>query len=310
MATYIKATNFASKDALLTGNPLKIVSGTEIDDEFNAIQTAINTKADTNSPTLTGTPIAPTATAGTSNTQLATTAFVTGADTTQTNAITSAYQAADTALQGTLQGNINLKANIASPVFTGNPTAPTPAPNDNDTSIATTAFVTTALNNYQSVVNAALQAIYPVGSIYTNATVSTNPATLVGFGTWVAFGTGRVMVGIDGGDASFDTLGETGGTKDIAGHTHTTGSHTLTTSQIPPHNHTIHPSGGFVELNSSVTPGSAGGYQGGQGLLSGNITGSTGSGGSHNHGNTGTGGALANGNLQPYVVVYMWKRIS
>ena len=76
MSSYIKATDFASKDALLTGNPLKIVSGTEIDDEFNAIQTAVNTKADTNSPTLTGIPIAPTAVAGTSTTQLATTAFV------------------------------------------------------------------------------------------------------------------------------------------------------------------------------------------------------------------------------------------
>jgi hypothetical protein len=41
----------------------------------------------------------------------------------------------------TLQNNINLKANIASPVFTGDPQAPTPATADNDTSIATTAYV-------------------------------------------------------------------------------------------------------------------------------------------------------------------------
>lgn len=76
MSSYTKSTDFASKDALLTGNPLKVVKGTEIDDEFNAIQTAVNSKADTNSPALSGTPTAPTATGGTDTTQIATTAFV------------------------------------------------------------------------------------------------------------------------------------------------------------------------------------------------------------------------------------------
>lgn len=76
MSSYTKSTDFASKDALLTGNPLKVVKGTEIDDEFNAIQTAINSKADTNSPALAGTPTAPTAAAATSTTQIASTAFV------------------------------------------------------------------------------------------------------------------------------------------------------------------------------------------------------------------------------------------
>jgi hypothetical protein len=79
MSAYTKSTDFASKDALLTGNPLKVVKGTEIDDEFNAIQTAVNSKADINSPALTGTPTAPTATAGTNTTQIASTAFVTTA---------------------------------------------------------------------------------------------------------------------------------------------------------------------------------------------------------------------------------------
>ena len=55
MAQYVKATNFASKDALLSGDPNKIVKGTEIDDEFNAISTAIGSKANTASPTFTGT---------------------------------------------------------------------------------------------------------------------------------------------------------------------------------------------------------------------------------------------------------------
>lgn len=76
MSNYTKSTDFASKDALLTGDPNKIVKGSELDDEFDNIQTAVNSKADANSPTLTGTPIAPTASAGTSTTQLATTAFV------------------------------------------------------------------------------------------------------------------------------------------------------------------------------------------------------------------------------------------
>jgi hypothetical protein len=88
MSSYTKSTDFASKDALLTGNPLKVVKGTEIDDEFNSIQTAVNSKADVNSPALTGTPTAPTATGGTNTTQVATTAFV-------NNSIDTALAAAD-----------------------------------------------------------------------------------------------------------------------------------------------------------------------------------------------------------------------
>lgn len=76
MTNYTKSTNFASKDSLATGNALKIVKGTEIDAEFNNLSTAIATKADSLSPTFTGTPAAPTAAVGTNTTQLATTAFV------------------------------------------------------------------------------------------------------------------------------------------------------------------------------------------------------------------------------------------
>lgn len=79
MSNYTKGTDFASKDALSTGNPAKIVKGTEIDDELTAISGAIATKADTASPTFTGTPAAPTAASGTSSTQIATTAFAIGA---------------------------------------------------------------------------------------------------------------------------------------------------------------------------------------------------------------------------------------
>lgn len=76
MSNYTKATNFAIKDGLVTTDPAKIIKGTEIDNEYNAISNAIASKADVNSPALTGTPTAPTATVGSNTTQLATTAFV------------------------------------------------------------------------------------------------------------------------------------------------------------------------------------------------------------------------------------------
>lgn len=79
MTDYTKTTDFAAKDSLSTGNPSKIVKGTEIDDELVAISGAIGSKADKASPTFTGTPAAPTAASGTSTTQIATTAFAMGA---------------------------------------------------------------------------------------------------------------------------------------------------------------------------------------------------------------------------------------
>jgi hypothetical protein len=79
MSDYSKSTNFTTKDTLPTGNSGKIVKGTELDTEFTAISSAIASKADVSSPALLGTPTAPTATAGSNTTQLATTAFVTAA---------------------------------------------------------------------------------------------------------------------------------------------------------------------------------------------------------------------------------------
>jgi hypothetical protein len=76
MSNYNKATNFATKDTLPSGDPNKIVKGTEINNEFNAIASAITSKADLASPTFTGVPAAPTATAGSNTTQLANTAYV------------------------------------------------------------------------------------------------------------------------------------------------------------------------------------------------------------------------------------------
>ena len=76
MSNYVKSTNFAVKDGLPSGDPLKVVKGTEIDTEFNNIVTAVSSKADSSSPTFLGTPFAPTAPTGTNTNQIATTAFV------------------------------------------------------------------------------------------------------------------------------------------------------------------------------------------------------------------------------------------
>lgn len=81
MSNYTKTTNFLAKDSLPEADSGKIIKGSEFDTEFNNLQTAVNTKADIASPALTGVPTAPTATAGTNTTQLATTAFVTAAAT-------------------------------------------------------------------------------------------------------------------------------------------------------------------------------------------------------------------------------------
>ena len=123
--------------------------------------------------------------------------------------------------------------------------------------------------------------IYPVGSIYINAAVTTNPATLLGFGTWAAFGTGRMMVGYDASDSDFDALQETGGAK----------THTLSISEIPSHNHN-NPKGVKPPLNSNdvdITGGN------GTTIADNIVTDNTGGGGAHN-------------NMPPYIVAYMWRR--
>lgn len=419
MAQYVKATNFASKDALLTGDPNKIVKGAEIDDEYNNIQTAVNSKADTLSPTLTGTPLAPTATAGTNTTQVATTAFVTTAVTNERTAtatltnktLTSpvvntptisggsisgitdlsvadggtgsstaagartnlglvigtdvqAYDADLTTLGGLSKtdGNFivgngstwvaesgstarsslglgsiatqasnsvsitggsisgitdlvvadggtgastaaNARTNlglvigtdvapVVSPALTGTPTAPTATAGTNTTQIATTAFVSTAIAAIS------LSDVYPIGSIYINAGVTTNPATLLGFGTWVAFGAGKVLVGQDTGDASFNTLEETGGSKDAVVVTHT---HTGSTNTTGEHSHTVD----IVKISGSAYNNVLTSVQDSDVTST-----STNTAGSHNHTVSidSTGSSGTNANLQPYVVVKMWKR--
>jgi len=184
----------------------------------------------------------------------------------------------------------------ASPTFTGTPAAPTAASGTNTTQLATTAFV-----------QAALQALHPVGSIYINATNSTNPGTLLGFGTWTAFGAGRVPVGFDSGNALFDTAEETGGSPDAITVSHT---HTATTTITDPgHTHTPQTLGSAQagSDNGGAPVDAATGY--GTGRVSeptnSNTTGITAATTVASTGSSGT-----NANYQPYITVYMWKRVS
>lgn len=55
----------------------------------------------------------------------------------------------------------------------------------------------------------------PVGSVLVTS-VATDPGTLLGYGTWELFGSGRVLVGVDPSDSDFDTVQETGGSKTAA----------------------------------------------------------------------------------------------
>ena len=83
-------------------------------------------------------------------------------------------------------------APLASPALTGSPTAPTQTPGDNTTKLATDAFVATAIANATLAI---LGAVYPVGSTYIETT-GVNPATTFGFGTWAAFAPGQLLIGV------------------------------------------------------------------------------------------------------------------
>jgi len=180
---------------------------------------------------------------------------------------------------------------ISNATLTGTPIAPTASPGTNTTQVATTAFVT-----------AGLAAAYPVGAIFLS-TVSTNPSTLLGFGTWVAYGTGRMLISQD---ATYPA-GTTGGSATT----------TLITANLPSHSHsatTTSTDGGHTH-GSSIGSGfiSNGGPEslaGGPNLpfgrpsatASGNasITSTT------TIGNTGSGTAVTT--ISPYISVYMWNR--
>ena len=164
-----------------------------------------------------------------------------------------------------------------------------------------------------------LAAAYPVGSIYMNASVSTNPATLLGFGTWAAFGAGRMPIGINSGDSDFDTLEETGGAK----------THTLAETNLPSHKHYLfadysheqNANSDWVRVINSLYSGGDGhaagkeksaaveGYQAsGSDDFKYRIAYDTNNATPSVHPSSATGGGTATNHMNPYIVVYMWKR--
>jgi hypothetical protein len=144
--------------------------------------------------------------------------------------------------------------------------------------------------------------IYPVGSLYFNATNSTNPSTLLGFGTWVAFGAGRVPVGYDPTNTLFDAAEETGGSYDAVAVSHTH-SFSTTTGASGSHNHTLTVGGYNASNGFNYSSGAGFTYNGSS---------TTTTAPDHTHSVSGTTGSTGvsgtNANLQPYITVFIWKR--
>jgi hypothetical protein len=183
------------------------------------------------------------------------------------------------------------------------------------TTAALTEYVTLAIAD---AITSSKQALYPIGSIY-SSTVSTNPSSSLGFGTWVAYGAGRVLLGTDG---STYPAGATGGSADAiaVAHTHTFGATTGAMSANASHTHTATDAGhahNYTKLSlisgtssgpdanwwSASTQATSTGYA--------SVTNST-TNTDHTHsvsGTTASTGASGTGaNLPPYVAVYLWNR--
>ena len=165
---------------------------------------------------------------------------------------------------------------------------------------------------------------WPVGSVFISV-VSTSPATLLGGGTWAAFAAGRVLVGLDSGDTDFDTAEETRGAKthtltapEMPVHTHVQDAHTHTQNS---HNHT-QDAHQHVITSQTATTGGATSYEHGvldtssaeaeatevtnTAVATNQAATPTNQNATPTNQNAGSGGA--HNNLQPSIVVHMWKR--
>ena len=213
MSDYNKSTDFAIKDTLLTGDPNKIVSGQEIDAEYNAIATAVATKTDK--------------------------------------------------ISGGTTGNLVALDNVGNLIDAG------------QSATALVDLINNSISNLQDT-------LFPVGSVYMNANTTTNPATLLGFGTWDLVSQGRALIGHgnstpdDRGESrSFPTLQATAGSY----------QHVLSEAEMPAHS-------GHSQASTSFTAPLSEENAGGPGYPTNNTKGS-----SSPHNNT-----------QPYFVVAMWRR--
>ncbi|EKY5148368.1 tail fiber protein, partial [Escherichia coli] len=155
---------YTAQDASTTQKGLvQLSSETNSDSETMAatpkavksVKDLADTKAPIESPSLTGTPTAPTAAQGTNSTQIANTAFVKAAITALINGAPGTLDTLkeiaaainnDQNFSTTINNALALKAPLASPALTGVPTAPTAAQGTNNTQIATTAYVRAAIS--------------------------------------------------------------------------------------------------------------------------------------------------------------------
>lgn len=158
--------------------------------------------------------------------------------------------------------------------------------------------VLVSTDTYKPLVDALLELIYPVGSIYMSVN-DTNPATFLG-GTWERWGQGCVPVGVDASDTDFNAPGKTGGEK----------NHTLTKDEMPVHAHSayIHFRGLYVSKLDSTTPTDTGGTYVGGGKATDPGDSSFLDFGSYINDTETAGKGKPHNNLQPYITCYMWKR--
>lgn len=194
----------------------------------------------------------------------------------------------------------------------------------------------TDLRSQIKFINKLLDSIYPIGAIYENASSNVNPSVSLGFGVWEEFGQGRVLVGKTS-SGTFKNIGSTGGeeTVSLTGNQNGQHNHTGTTAAAGNHSHSGNTGGSGNHAHSvdggghSIVRTEGGGTNnrvaiggGGQQLAWGGfnttVSGwhahafSTSTNGNHTHTFTSnnSGSGQPHENLQPYIVVYRWVRVS
>ncbi len=149
--------------------------------------------------------------------------------------------------------------------------------------------LTTTINN---AILESKKALYPVGSLYFNATREANPGTLLGFGTWERIAKGKTLIGVDTEDSDFNAAGKTGGGKT---HTHPSGSIVANIGAIADDLGKI----GYVGTTPQVAS-----Y--GMGVSGAAVTDVSTK--KVNHATTTSGNTASASSLQPYITVYIWER--